>query len=1317
MRRMLRIVRWIGIGVAIAAGTTCLLLLIAYGLVQSESGRERIVQLLNSSLSTPGATEVRIGRLEGNLYESIEIHDLSVSDGDGSWLRLKYAAAEWRAGDLFDRKLGISKLDINGLTVLRQPREAQQAQSTGEFNWPVLPLGISIDSFSLGDAVLEHPVIGEEVVFKASGDTEFKGADHVRTTINITRTDGIYGAAQLQAMLQPRSRFIRFELALDEASGGVLARLLDLGDLPSLSIQATGEGPLDQLQGHARVGAGDQTFVEGDFTISVGNAPALKLKGRAQIAQLIDEPLRQLLASDITFDLHGELKDDGFLFQRGLFANELTRIEVTGNLTDFAADFDVSMDIDDLTPLSDLAGIALRGQANIKTHFQSDDIRRKVTTSSRAAFSEILPATSPWLSLTGSKMNVAGRLEFDVEQDWQFRDLIITGDAVELTASGSIVGDPAMLDIDYQLTLPRLAALSDIVGNSLAGELTIMGDIGGSLAAPTLTANVLSPDLSVAGFMPGATEARVNIPQFTDTVIGDIELSIINERFGTLNLASKFSTSAGDSLRLDGLRLESRNTKLAGAMAFDLSNATVTGKMTGKQLALAPWSDVAGQALSGNADLSLDLSSSDKTQQLDLSVNTRGLGIELDPRQSLQVDNVKASARVEDLFGTPRGGMRLLATDTRISDAQIASVVIEARMIDPDHLQGRLQTQGDFHGPFELEAIADYSALNRGFVLTISEANASISGQTFKLSKPALLEQDNSTTVLSELSLLVADGSLSINGEVDTDHIKAQLETEGISIAALHNVIPTENLTGTISGHARISGSRVAPTGELNLNVVDVRSTHSSLSDAAPVSGDLRGEWRDGRLTLSAIFAGVTETGLDVLASAPLRIDPETLMPTMPKNEAIDGKLNWVGDLGPVWNLLSPNEDRFSGPGEIALVLEGSIDNPQIGGYFEVSGGRYENLQNATSLVDVDLRLSGDGDKLVLEKLTAGDGNTGSLTGSGFIDFIPAKFYPIHLLLEFSDLLLVARDDVTLNASGNLALEGSLANALLSGKIVAGQTELNLAGTLPPSVVELDVDEINLASAEHRKASPPATTKDSSLLDFDLEISIPGRVFVRGLGLESEWMGDMKINGPANAPKIAGILSPVRGRFFLMGRSFRLERGSIRFTGSEDIDPLLDLTAEYKAASLTALVRITGSASRPKILLTSRPPLPESEIASQVLFGTNSGNLTTAQSLQLASAIATYSGTGGIGIVDATRRALGVDVINFTESEQDSDKTRVSVGKYIRDGVYLEIEGGGDESSQTSTTIEVEVLPNIRVEGGTTETGANKVGVKWKWDY
>ena len=131
MRRWLKILRWTVIATVIIAGTACLLLLLAYGLLQSETGRARMVEILNWHLSTPGVSEIRIGRLEGNLLDRIEIHDLKVNDGDGTWLRLKFAGASWRPGVLLGGTLSISKLDIGGLTVLRQPRWSSSATRAG----------------------------------------------------------------------------------------------------------------------------------------------------------------------------------------------------------------------------------------------------------------------------------------------------------------------------------------------------------------------------------------------------------------------------------------------------------------------------------------------------------------------------------------------------------------------------------------------------------------------------------------------------------------------------------------------------------------------------------------------------------------------------------------------------------------------------------------------------------------------------------------------------------------------------------------------------------------------------------------------------------------------------------------------------------------------------------------------------------------------------------------------------------------------------------------------------------------------------------
>ena len=1315
MRRWPQILRWTGIGAAITAALAGLLLLSAYFFVQSETGRAWMLDALNRRLGAPGETRVHIGGLEGDLLDRIALRDLTVDDGDGTWLRLKIAHASWRPAALLAGTLSIANLKVDGLTVLRRPRHAE---STGKFHWPESPIGISVERFSFSDAVLESPVFGEKVAFRASGDTAIEGIDRLRTTIDIVRTDGVSGRAQLDAVLQPHSKFLRFQLALNEAGGGIIARVLDLDGLPSLSIQADGEGPFDELVGNARVRAGDLGFVESRFTIAVVDRPALKLEGRARIARLVDEPLRQLLSGDVVFDVQGELEDDGIVLRRGIFANNLARTEVSGELRDFAADFNVTMAADDLAPLSGLAGIPLHGRASVQARIRSDDVRRSATASATATLLEPLVPSNPWHELVGSRVTIAGSIELDSERHWAIRDLIATGDSVELIASGSVGTDASARDGNYRLTVPRLAALSNVVDAPLAGKLTISGEVAGSFAEPTLSAHMVSPAMSVDDVVLGAIEARVKLAQIVPTIRGDLELSIRNDRIGAVDLASRFSADPGDVLRFDGLMVESRTTKLAGAMTVDLSTGTATGKLAGQELALAPWSDLLGRGLSGTASVALDLRSSARTQHLELLVSASELSVELGSQQSLDVDFVNASARVDDLLGSPKGGLRFLATDAKTSESRLASLALEVKMDDPSRLHGRLQAEGELHRPFALEVNADYSARDRGFVVTVSDLEASLSGQPVSLSKPARLEHDGVTTSLSKSTLSVAGGRLTAGGEIGAEHIGARLDVEGISLATLHAVVPMADVTGTLSGHVSVSGPRTAPTGELDWKTVDVRSAHTRLTGTPPVSGSLRGEWRDGRLRLNANLAQIAETSIDARASVPLQLEPATLALTMPANEPIDGKVSWSGGLGPFWDLFSPNEDRLTGPADLALVLDGTVASPQVRGHFQVTGGRYENVLSGTTLVDVDLRLVGDGDKLVLEKLSAGDGKKGSLAGSGFIEFMPAQSYPLHLRLEFGDMLLVARDDLTLNASGDFALEGTLSNALLSGKVITGRSGISLAGTLPPDVVALDVEEIHATGAALARITPPASAADPSMLVLDVDISVPGRAFVRGLGLDSEWQGEVKISGHTEAPNVAGVLSPVRGQFFLMGRSFRLEQGAIRFTGSDDVDPLLDLTAEHQATSLTALVHVTGSASKPKISLTSRPPLPESEIASQVLFGTDSSSLSPAQSLQLASAIATYSGaSGGIGILDATRRALGVDVINFTESEENPDKTRVSIGKYITEGVYLEVEGGAEQDSRTSTTVEVEVLPNVRVEGGTTEQGGNKVGVKWKWDY
>src|SRR5207237_6817792 len=93
---------------------------------------------------------------------------------------------------------------------------------------------------------------------------------------------------------------------------------------------------------------------------------------------------------------------------------------------------------------------------------------------------------------------------------------------------------------------------------------------------------------------------------------------------------------------------------------------------------------------------------------------------------------------------------------------------------------------------------------------------------------------------------------------------------------------------------------------------------------------------------------------------------------------------------------------------------------------------------------------------------------------------------------------------------------------------------------------------------------------------LDIQIAVPGRVFVRGRGLDSEWRGRINVTGSSDTPRIVGSLEALRGTFAFLGQTFKVARGHIAFDGAAAIDPTLDIVAEIAAPDITAQVLVAG---------------------------------------------------------------------------------------------------------------------------------------------
>jgi translocation and assembly module TamB len=278
-------------------------------------------------------------------------------------------------------------------------------------------------------------------------------------------------------------------------------------------------------------------------------------------------------------------------------------------------------------------------------------------------------------------------------------------------------------------------------------------------------------------------------------------------------------------------------------------------------------------------------------------------------------------------------------------------------------------------------------------------------------------------------------------------------------------------------------------------------------------------------------------------------------------------------------------------------------------------------------------------------------------------------------------------------------------------------------------VTRLQVIEINSRAPKRAGAAPAKTSPPAVPASLDIRIAVPGRIFVRGRGLDSEWRGQVSVTGTSDAPRIVGSLEAIRGTFDFLGKTFKVARGNIGFDGGTTIDPTLDIAAEIAAADITAKVLVTGPASAPKIAITSTPVVPQDEILSRVLFNRAVGQITAAEGIQVAQAAANLAG-GGPGVLDRLRGRLGLDRLMFGSAPSGmassslnpaaggtaTSGTAISGGKYVTEGVYVGATKGLTPQS-SKVIVEIEVRPRVTVQGDFSQSGGSGIGLNYKYDY
>jgi translocation and assembly module TamB len=588
------------------------------------------------------------------------------------------------------------------------------------------------------------------------------------------------------------------------------------------------------------------------------------------------------------------------------------------------------------------------------------------------------------------------------------------------------------------------------------------------------------------------------------------------------------------------------------------------------------------------------------------------------------------------------------------------------------------------------------------------------------LTQPTVIKHSSDGYTTEGFVLQVGPGYLQATGNLNTQAIAIIINWEHLPLEALRSIgIP--DFTGEATGRLDITGQLDHPQGSIQLHFTDVRLRDDAFKTLPPATVTSKAELRQGQLQATLSIEGLAEKPLKANIQLPVQfsLSPFTLS-LQPRGE-VRGQFTAEVNLAHTPTLLYLEDQSLEGYLTIDLSLSGRAEAPEITGHARIVKTAYENTRTGTILKDIHIQMRAKDRKIFIEEARATDSGTGAISAQGWFEFIPGKDFPFQFDVHLNKADLVRQDDVTGTVSGHVSLSGSLVDPVVTGKVDIGPADIQIPDRLPPEITELEVVEINRPGQETEPQETLRMRKPRRLR-LDLQLNFPGRLFIRGRGLDSEWKGALEVKGKMKEPLVMGTLNVVRGHLNLFGKRFVLTKGNLAFNGNIPPSPNFDVIGEHKRSDITARVQLRGTPSAIVVTLESDPPLPEDEILARVLFGRSVTNVTPVQALQLAHAVNTLAGGGGgiLDVMDRTRKLLGVERLDIKQAGELDGKAALSIGKYLMEGVYFEVDkvvGTGLDPEGDKVSVEVEITPNITVETEAGVDGQGGVGLNWKWDY
>ncbi|HZR26608.1 MAG TPA: translocation/assembly module TamB domain-containing protein [Vicinamibacterales bacterium] len=818
-----------------------------------------------------------------------------------------------------------------------------------------------------------------------------------------------------------------------------------------------------------------------------------------------------------------------------------------------------------------------------------------------------------------------------------------------------------------------------------SGNDKLKGQVGGDL-------NV---DATVANFSNGVTPDSVQATAQLDlnpSTVGGLEIT-------RANVDGDYYNSTGD---VRNLEVVGRDVNVNGYGTIALNDDGQSNfKLHADSPSLATIGKLVDQPLTGIAKI--DATVTGNRTQLNATGNLTGDGFKYGDNGALTASS-DFTAKLPDLDIQEA----TISANTHATFVTVGGQNINELTAKTDYNKQNVDFDVNAKQPQRSLALGGSVALHPDHQeIHLKSLNLSSQGVSWQLAQgaqPAIQYGDNAVAV-KDMKLVNGDQQITADGTFGKPGDALKVSLNNIDVATVDALLlRPPQLSGRLNATSTIRGTKEDPNVDANFEINQGgfrQFKYDSLKGTVKYAGT--GVNLDARLQQNPT------TWLEAKGYAPMALFNGT---GANSNEKVDLHVDSSPiDLGLVQGFTTALTN-VRGTMEAHVAVTGTAADPNPDGSITIQNAAFNVEPTGVNYTDLEGRIDLKPDRVHIEQIKLLDNQQKPLTITGDLAVNERKLGGVSIKLTADDFKVIDNKMGNVRIKSDMSLTGDLNAPRVEGElgVTTGRIDLDpilaQTGTSAYATQETEYGT-NDANQQGQTQSPSAF----EALQMDLHVTVPDDLVIKASDLRAPGaplsLGAMNITmggdvwvtkSPWDQIRIVGPVKTIRGFYDFQGRRFTILRdGTIRFEGLDDIDPSLDIRTQRVIQAVTANVNVRGSLKKPEIELSSTPPLEQADIMSLIVFNQPLNQTSEQQQVsiaQRAEQMAAGAATGAIA--KSVGNAIGVDLFEINLAPDSGSGPNVTVGQQVSQNLYLKVEQGIGDASQTNVILEYELTNWLR---------------------